>query len=315
MRVIAVARYLLIIRTPLQARIAQFALAAEGEPSYDLLFFTQQKSTKNLRSFARLGKAAERKFLVFVPIWFRWFPSELMFYALGQVLIGIWGRAYDAVVFGSFDSPGLAGLVTQVRSRLVTVDDGSANIFIGSSYFQQQSLMRLTILRWLTRSPDPRGIRGTVERHYTIFPGYENVVGREKLVSVMHWPPSRKVSHPASPIVVFVSAAERVWMSDSELRIFQAHLSTIKVDYKIPHPMDDKLAFDWIPELPHQELVAEEALAAIGPDFSIHLVGSPSTVMITAKELSEKRTVLITARTKVLRTLFEGAGCEIVILD
>ena len=309
------ARFLLIIRTPLQARIAQIALTAEGEPTYDLLFFTQQKTAKNMQSFASLGKKAERKFLSFVPIGFRWFLSELLFYALGRIMLSIWGRGYDTVVFGSLDSPALAGLATQFRSRLVTVDDGSANILSRTSYFREQFGMRFATLRWVTRSPELRDIREVVELHYTIFPGYENVIETKKLAPVLDWPPKRKVHPDASLVVILVSTAERLWMSASEFRIFETYLATVNVDYKIPHPMDETRSFDWIPELPHQELLAEEALAAIGPDFSIHLVGSPSTVMFTASELSAKRTVLITARLKHLRPSFEGAGCEIIILD
>lgn len=308
-------RFLLIVRTPLQAKVAQFALEAEGDPVYDLLFFTRQKSLKNLHSFESLGKGAQRKFLVFVPSGFRWFLSELLFYALGRAILGMWRESYATVVFGSLDSPPLAALATHFRSRLVTVDDGSANIFPRSSYFQEQTGMRLATLQRLTRSPNLQKIVEMVDKHYTIFPGYENVIETKKLVPVPNWPAVRNADTNTSPTVVFISTAEHQFMSSSELGIFQKYIAALNIDYKISHPMDEKLSFNQIPELPHAELLAEEALGNVSPNFSIHLVGAVSTVMITASKLAARRTVILFERDRHLGPLFEAVGCEIVSLS
>jgi hypothetical protein len=65
-------------------------------------------------------------------------------------------------------------------ARVVTFDDGAANIQTTSKYFAEKPLvgpgLKRAIVRRLLPSGPARYLRGRITRHYTIYPGHQNIV-------------------------------------------------------------------------------------------------------------------------------------------
>lgn len=73
-------------------------------------------------------------------------------------------------------------------ARLVTFDDGAANIQKTSKYFAAKPLAGGTVKREFVRALFPEGparyLRTHVRRHYTIYPQHENIVDADKVEAI-----------------------------------------------------------------------------------------------------------------------------------
>ena len=309
-----VADALLIIRTPLQAKLAEIALRSEGLEDYDLLFFTHHKTSKTLWYYNQLAQRAQKKQLLFIPNGPLTRFADLGFYFWGLSLVFLWGREYDVMIFASLDAPAVTGLATRLAKRLVTVDDGRANVSRFESYFDE-NLQRHWIIRRITGAPKLNQLKASVERHYTIFSSQLNAMDPAKIVPITNWPPKREINQSLPPVVIYIGAAESTWLSPQQISEIRQYLAAHPVDFSIPHPMERQSLAKGVPDLPHPELIAEEALSLFQSSAPIHLVGTFSTVMLTTKAIATKRTVLVPTGLENQIPLSEEAGCETVLLS
>lgn len=312
--VVEVAEALLIIRTPFQAKLAEIALRREGLRDYDLIFLTHHKSSKTLWSYSQLAKRAQKKKLIFIPDGPLTRVADVAFYLLGLSLVFLWGREYDAIIFGSLDAPAVTGLATRLGRRLITLDDGSANVNQFGSYFDE-TIEPNWVVRRITGAPKLNELKASVERHYTIFLDELNAMDTEKLAPITGWPPKRQINRSLEPIVVCIGTAESIWLSPEQIEEIREYLTTHPVDYYIPHPMERQSLVRGVPHFPRSELLAEEALSFFPGRAPFHLVGAFSTTMLTTKGIVAKRTVLIPTGCENLIPQSEKAGCETLYLS
>lgn len=307
---------LLIIRTPLQAKLSEIVLAQEGITEYDLLYLTQRKTEKTMWYFRLLARRARRNSLLFVPQWIFDSLTDLSFYLKGLCLGLIWRGKYDLVIFGSLDSLSITGLAAKFANRYITVDDGSANIDQGPrGYFQQRTGPRQWILKNLTGAPALAQVKDLVERHYTLFPDHRNTVDQTKLVQISDWPPKRARRGGLEPIVIYIGMAESLWLSPVQIEAMRQYLASRRIDFYIPHPMEKQALLSGISILPHPELLAEEALARVPSKSPLHLIAAVSTVLFTTKKIATVRTMLVPKGFEKLIPLARESGCEIVRLS
>lgn len=306
---------LLIIRTPLQAKLAEIALNQEGVIEYDLLYLTQRKTEKTVWYFNRLAEKARRNSLVLVPEWFFSGLAELTFYFWARFLAQLWGCKYKLAIFGSLDSPAITGLATRFANQHVTVDDGSANIARGTQgYFVQRRGFRERILKKLTGAPDLIELKKSIAKHYTLFSDYPNAIEAKKLVQISKWPPTRIRDSRLNPIVVFIGTAEHLWMTPPQIEAARSYLKATRIDFYIPHPMEKRGLLEGVAKLPHSELLAEDALVRMPTKRPIHLIAVASTVLFTAKEIATHRIMLVPHGCENLASMAQKSGCEIVSL-
>ena len=312
--VVEVADALLIIRTPFQAKLAEIALRSEGLKDYDLLFFTHHKTVKTLGYYDQLAKKAQKKKLIFIPDGPFTRFADVAFYLWGLYLVHLWGREYGVIIFGSLDAPAVTGLATRLSKRLITIDDGSANVTISGSYHDELR-ERNWIIRRLTGAPKLKQLKASVERHYTVFSRQLHAMDLEKIVLITSWPPKREVDESLDPIVIYIGTAESIWLNSDQIEEIRKYLTKHPVHFSIPHPMERKSLASGVPDLPFSELLAEEALSLFPTKAPLHLVGPLSTVMLTTGRVATKRTVLVPTGFENLVPLWEGAGCETVLLS
>lgn len=307
-------RALLIIRTPLQARLAEIALAREQVREYDLLYLTRRRTPKTIRYFHLLAHGARSSSLIYVPEWFFGGFAELVSFFWGRWSAQFWGGRYDLAVFGSLDSLAITGLATRFAPYFITVDDGVANILPTGPYSRQRIGRSDWFVRRMSGAPSLNEVKNLVARHYTVLQLSRNAIETKKLIPVSNWPPTRISMRSQTPIVIYISGAESMWASSSQLREIREYLLAEAIHFYVPHPMDKHPTLPGVPELPHSELLAEEALAILPGNHPLHLIGTQSTALFTTRKIASKRTMLIPKRSKSLIPAARESGCEIVEL-
>ncbi|MFW2176553.1 MULTISPECIES: glycosyltransferase family 52 [unclassified Moraxella] len=102
---------------------------------------------------------------------------------------GIWQQPIEGAYLASLDVLFLQYVISKVKfSKLYTFDDGTANIFPNSTYFNPlpKSLpMRLFKKLVGIRYPDIPSILAKTARHYTIFPHEKNLVENIQVIELL----------------------------------------------------------------------------------------------------------------------------------
>jgi hypothetical protein len=129
---------------------------------------------------------------------------------------------------------------------LHTFDDGAANIWPhASDYFRDRPLEGETARRRIARLLFPRGgpafMRGRIARHYTIYPGYENIAPAERVEAIdLDWAGEMSAEDaarlPANVKAILLGAPFQDLKDPAALD--RAREALAKSDLYLPHPRD-----------------------------------------------------------------------------
>lgn len=307
---------LVLVRTPLQAWVVERVLEAEGVSTYDVVYFTQQDSPEDRHYFGRLRARAARAQYCFAPV--------RRFDVLGHLdfrrQTHAWFRDQrrDLVMLASIDAPVPNAITARQRSsELVTFDDGLANIYRQGSYHVDRAGPRARLYRHLLGAEALAATRQKVARHYTLHPGFENIVDAARLRPLASWSGERRSPVGEGARTYFIGQPLEEVMGLEQVQALQAHVRTLGVDRYVKHPRERRLLDIGAPLLEKGGLIAEEAIVRDAGSDAIHLVGWFSSVLVNLGGLAERRTVLLPrahAQTAHLAALAAQAGCEVVLL-
>jgi hypothetical protein len=182
-----------IIRTRLQALIVKKIIEVIKVPgrkfNYISVFLYQHNKEEDTEEVCRLFNNIREAslFSLSVVSAHSFFNNFLKFFMLKILALIFRGQFYFAGV-DVYPYALAAKVIPFVKIN--TFDDGSANILSYSKYYEESSLPAGNLKRNLLRKVFPKGcakyLRSRTLKHYTIFPGYENIVPHEK-VEILDW--------------------------------------------------------------------------------------------------------------------------------
>ena len=183
--------------------------------------------------------------------------------------------------------------------RLNTFDDGTANIQKSSTFFDDTVLDLESfggrIAQWIFPGGVARFVRQRIVKHYTIYPGVENIVERSRIVAVpIEWSDliepgdlARLPSHVRKILVGTVYAeAYKVWKMDfTEHQVLEAIAWS---DLYLPHPRQphDAPANEVISKYPAEALISHYAgrnelvVAHFNSSAVVHFLSDPRIRLI-----------------------------------
>lgn len=306
---------LLLIRTPFQAFIARQVLIEEKVSSFDLLYFTQNNSSEDLYYFDLLSSGSVNAEYFYAP--------KRKFDILGQLDFRLQARSYfqdknfDFVLLASIDAPVINAIASRQSAELVTLDDGSANIFSLGHYHVDSTNWRGRIYRKLLGGACLSDFKRRIARHYTLYPQFENIVEPERLRTLDGVDGQPAGRQQGSIRTYFIGAPFEEVMTASQIKVFQSYLRSQQIDYYVKHPREDHpLELD-IPLLDKAGRIAEDAICRDADGADINIIGWFSTVLLNLGGLAKRRTMILFASdsgTSLMVELGKEAGCEIVML-
>lgn len=307
---------LLIIRTPFQAWLAERVIESENLETFDLIYFTQNDSEEDIYYYQKLASKSNLSSYYFVKPTNPSILSSLLF----KVKAKSWYKIndYDKILCASIDAIYITSLIRHYsNSKLITFDDGSANINTSSIYFKPDSNKRAVLYKYLFRSLDLKKVKSRIQRHYTMYQGMENIVEPNRLIylnNIIEKPVA--IDNQQEAKTYFISAPFEEVLSSEQIQRLTNTLNNYDIDVYVKHPRErSKIRIDK-PFLDKKGRIAEEAIISDAQNNEIILIGWFSTVMLNIGDLCHKRIVLLAkdaANTSELAKLSETAGCEVVL--
>ncbi|MDM5128114.1 glycosyltransferase family 52 [Aeromonas salmonicida] len=162
-------------------------------------------------------------------------------------------RQYDAVFIASIDNILIHFILSRIHfNNLYTFDDGSANIILGSIYYQDISPTIISSLyrQLLSVKFNMTLIKQISQMHYTIYDGYTNIIKQTTLIGfsshVDEGPDAESVSGKNSACNVFVGAVySSLFSSDEAINYYLNKCWSIikhtdRDTFFLPHPREVK---------------------------------------------------------------------------
>lgn len=180
---------LIICMTPLQVLIAKEVVKDRYEDSFIGLYMTYNNNEKHSYYYEILKKTC--RLTSFILLENESFIKRInTFYRLQRQLrsLDLSKRYIDCIFLASVDTMFVQYIVSKVRfNKLITFDDGTANIFQNSCYFiqQEQSLSKKIFRHLLSvKYNTVDDMKNISSLHYTIYPNEKNIIDNVKTVSV-----------------------------------------------------------------------------------------------------------------------------------
>ncbi len=307
---------LLLLRTPLQAWIAQQVLIAESVTEYELLYFTQNDSPEDRRYFSRL--AAEARFAKYCHAPLRRF--DILGHLNFRLQAKNWfrNRSFDLTLLSSLNSLVINAIsCKQASSELVTFDDGFANILPTSMFYVHASGWRDRLYRKLLGTEDLDSIKKRILRHYTIYPQFSNVVNPQRLRVLEGFKDSSRRSDQTDTVTYFIGQPFHEAMPRKHVNMLQDYFRTLDIDVYVRHPRETQPLDIGAPYLEKNGLIAEESIVQNAGDRSIHLVGWFSSVSFNLGGIASRRTMCLISSadgSELMAGLAAQAGCDVVLI-
>jgi hypothetical protein len=160
-------------------------------------------------------------------------------------------------------------------------------------------------------------IKNRIARHYTLYPEFDNIVEPERLRNLDGWSQAGSKSSGGNMRTYFVGQPFEEAMEPDQIRLLEAYVRTLDVDFYVKHPRERRLLDIGAPLLCKGGRIAEDAIAHDAGAQPIHVIGWFSTVLFNLGRLAQRRTVLLPSAHPDLSQMTERAqraGCETVLL-
>jgi len=306
---------LVVIRTPFQAWLVQRVLEKEKVVNFDLVYFTQNNSEEDKYYYNQLTLKAARADYIFVK------PKrfDIISHMFFRLKANKWYKNanYTSVIFASINALVPNSLISKHRkAKLITFDDGAANIVSKGIFCNESSSIRFRTYRFLIGTVPLNVIKKRISYHYTMYRLYDNIIENERLRYIDCF---NKNNDNKSNITktYFIGAPFKETMSQEQISRLENYVKNLKVDFYITHPRERKNLNIGVEVLNKYGRIAEEAIIADAGDCPIILIGWFSTVMLNIGPLCESRIVLLpkdSLQTPELFELSKKAGCTPILI-
>ena len=295
---------LLIIRTPFQAWLAERVLIEEKVDSFDLIYFTQNNSIEDNYYYEKLALKAERFEYIFV------LPQRIN--VLSLIFFKLRSRSwykhsqYHTIFCASIDDFYITSLIRSNHNcRLITFDDGTSNIDTKSSYsyFKESRSIRDSVYRFLLNGLPLTQVKSLIDKHYTMYDGYENIVDSSKLIFLDKLKRS-SYEEKGTTKTYFIGTPFEEIRSDKEIKGLEKYLEGWNFSAYVAHPREKKLLRIRAETLDKKGKIAEEAILENAKDASIILIGGNlSSVMLNIGHICKEVIVILPERSKITKNI------------
>lgn len=308
---------LLLIRTPLQAWLAEQVIAAEKISKYEILYFTHNDSPEDRHYFAKLASSACGARYFHAP------PRR--FDVLTHVDLHRqtrpWRRnyGYDLVLLASIDGHVINSISwLQSGSELVTFDDGVGNILPSDRYYVDNVARRVRLYRRCFGATDLKTIKRRIVRHYTLYPQFGNIVDAARVVPLQGWADSESIdAGTRNTRTYFLGQPFQEALSKAQIDCLARYVRGMQVDAYVRHPREQLPLELGVPFLDKQGQIAEEAVLLDARGHQAHVVGWFSTALLNLSAVVHRSTMLLVSSdpgSARMASIAKQVGCEVVFI-
>ncbi|MDR5903022.1 glycosyltransferase family 52 [Halomonas icarae] len=311
-------RTLLLVRTPLQAWLADKIIEQVGPLSIDLVYFTYHDSTKDRFYFSLLTPRSRRSLYLNV----RRRNREAIHHAY-IYLMKFFGRGfcgYDQVLLASFDNYLFRMLARRNRhAKLITFDDGTANIYPHSSYHDYTPSRLTWLYDLIFGAGSKEQFKEDINKHYTIYEGFNNIVEGDKLKVLCPWENDVFGWSGGTPVKFFIGqpfdeVVATGGLHEDDLLQLENLVSEQGIDYYLQHPRETRNLNVGGVLVGDAEKISEEVIAELCGGRKAIVYAWFSTVLFNLPDGRVRKVYLSIGdsyQEKVRSEMCKRAGCEV----
>lgn len=168
---------LIICHTPLQALQFEYLIKTGVITDFELIFFNRNKSKQMLFYYDKL-KANSKKSTFYLR---RKFPLSIL-----DMYLLFRKKKYDVIYFASIENMFVHFILSFIHfNKVITVDDGTANINKESIYYKDKRSKREKYLFSLLGCKyDLNSTKALISTHYTIYKNFTNIIDKTEYIDV-----------------------------------------------------------------------------------------------------------------------------------
>lgn len=290
---------LILCITPLQVLIAKQIIRQSGSPFVGL-YLPYGDNPKHRYYFEQLEQVCEKS--VFIELKNQTWGER--FATLNQLKttlknLDIWQQPIDSVYLASIDVLFLQYVIAKVKfHHLYTFDDGTANIFPNSTYYQPlpKSLPQKLFKKAIGITyPDIPSILALSDTHFTIFPHEKNIIDTTEPIFLF----AKNDEQPSDNVTVkrlLLGQALDDFIGETAYRDIVAKLvSEFAIDAFCPHPRENLDVSDLVPVI-HSDKIIEDYLLdelAHQPQQRFEIYTFISTAVFSLKEFPRTQVFMV----------------------
>lgn len=308
---------LIIITTPLQCWIANEVIKSMGINEYHVVYLTRNNSAEDLHYFNEISRGASLSRYIFKPIGRPDIMNQLlMLFEARSVIRGI--GQYKCILLASIDALIPSYIVEKFNGKIITFDDGSANINKKSSYWIEPTGVRYALYKKILGCSTLEKTKNKIDKHFTLYENAENIVEPNRLVilkRVFGGVVERKIHNET--LVIFVGQPFNEDLTPVEIGKIKEHILKLGIDYYIKHPREVGKIIEGVPELSKNGCIAEDVILDLSEKYNITLIGWFSSVMLNLNVTNIKKIMLLfshDAKVDEFHRLAVNANCEVKFL-
>ncbi|MGO4551572.1 glycosyltransferase family 52 [Lysobacter sp. 2RAF19] len=306
---------LVLVSTPFQALVAASVLKAEGADAYDLVYSARTDVPAHRHYFAKLASGARHAaYAADVDA-----PTAVLRHALRRLrLRRFFASEYDTLFLANVDSLLYRDLVGRHRrARIVTFDDGAANVFTSSQLHRTASPAERRAGK-LLGIPTIDAVRDRIAVHHSVYPGFDNIVEAARIAPIALFDAAGRAPAQQGVATFFLGQpyeeAQTAGTLDARgVEKLRAWLAANPVDYYLAHPREAAPLSSSI-RVERSPDVAEEQIFVLAGDARPRLFGWFTSVLLNVPAAQADKVYLSVgdgpSEAERIR-LMQRAGCSI----
>lgn len=267
-------RSLFLCTTPLQARICLEIIKDLESNNFDLIYYTRHETEIDIEYFKKLKYHAKnailKKIVTNIQLIIVNFTLPLPFNKKNY---------YSNVYLASIDNLLFRHIIKKNKNiNIYTFDDGTANIFKDSSYFNNKDSIKSLIYSKIFRLPSKSFIIKKSIKHYSIFKNFDNILPNEKIKFITIFK-IKKISDKTKQKTFFIGQPFEEYLTKNQINNLKNYLKNINIDFYVKHPREKQPIIEKIKELNKKKEIAEVAILKEAGENKPIIISAFSTVL------------------------------------
>ncbi|MDV7466178.1 glycosyltransferase family 52 [Acinetobacter baumannii] len=304
---------LLVCLTPLQMLIAS-KIIDQNPASYDILCLSYNENKKYDYYFNNVSKKCDLNWRFIVRS-----KSKIYrifdFFRFKFFLLKLSKNKYSTIYLASIDNPFFHILLSKIsKNNIITFDDGTANIYKSSIYYNYEDKGRVQniILRLLGNIYNTQKVIGESSKHYSIYNNYSNIIEKVSFISLFT---KEENLVKKGKVKIFLGQPFQELKSVKIEKILK-FIESLDIDYYFPHPreIEKYINFKYI----DSSMIFEDYIASILEEgYFVEVYTLLSTAALNVASLKNVRIKVLCEKDLNINyfqiyEIFKNIDCDII---